>query len=590
VEQIPREVRPQIDPVRGSAFALELQQLDAEAERLHASGPDGEVRALELYKRAVQFHFDAKRYDEALAAIDKTLKIKPQAYALATKGEILRQLGGEDRLNEAVAALEEAIRLEPDNGWAHVVYGETLRMLNRLDDAAAELKRAVEIDSTIGDWHSRLAEVLVMLNRLPEALDSLNDALRYNPENVAALRRRGDVLRAMGRTAEALVDFDRALQLAPNHAWALAGKGEALRAGGKLSDAAEALQQAIQLEPGGYPWAETSLGYVRLNQNRDAEALRWFEQALQGDSNSAWALEGMVRALLQLDQIEKCLATSRRLLEFDGSAAFARGIIGVLMFQIEEYARGVEALELSTRADAKASWSHNALANCYIWLARSRAPTEAEELLDKAIAEATVATELEPSDVSWRVTLAEALFKRSRTDAAAAEFRRAHVIGLSGESIDYYAASDAGWAAYRLALLDPSESTSFLSQAEQSFVDALTVKTARPDSSDAVSVKFNLALVMLCSGRFALALREFNRAASLAAASEPGLYRGLLGRAKAALAEAIELWPPLRQSAHAHKVLTDLETQHNSPPSRAQDAEAEEGSGRRHDIRPDSAH
>jgi hypothetical protein len=127
-----------------------------------------------------------------------------------------------------------------------------------------------------------------------------------------------------------------------------------------------------------------------------------------------------------------------------------------------------------------------------------------------------------------------------------------------------------GWAAYRLALLEPSEATSFLSQAERSFVDALTRKTERPDSSPIVSAKFNLVLVMLCSGRFALASRECDSASELAATREPGLYRGLLGRAKEDVAEAIELWPPLLRSTHAHKVLRNLETRYSTPPTRVQ--------------------
>jgi tetratricopeptide (TPR) repeat protein len=568
VEQVPLEVRPQIDSVGLSASALEQQWLDAEVKRLRASGPDGEERALDLYKQVIEVQFDAKRYDEALAAIDKTLKLRPQAYALAKKGEILRQRGGEDCLRESVAVLEEAIRLEPEDGWAHIVYAETLRMLNRVDDAAAEFKRAVEIDPTIDDWHYRRADFLRALDRLPDALASLDDALRCNPSNVAALSMRGEVLRGMGRTADALADFDRSLELRADDPWTLASKGYALRDAGKLADAVQTLKQAIDLQGGVHPWAETALGNVRLDQNREAEALRCFEQVLQRDPTYTWALEGKARALMQLDQIERCLELCRQLLEFESLAAWAQGVIGVLMFHIEEYAQGIEALERSTQTDAKAPWSHNALANCYVWLARSGAPTETERCLDRAIAEAAMAVELDPKDSSWRVTRAEALLRRSRNDAAADEFDKALEFALGRKSGDYYAAYDAGWAAYRLALLKPQEATRFLSQAEQSFVEALTLKTERPDSSDVVSVKFNLALVMLCTGRFALALRELDSASNLAGTLEPALYRGLLGRAKAGVAEAIELWPSLRESAHAQKALSVLEKRYDTPPSR----------------------
>jgi hypothetical protein len=176
--------------------------------------------------------------------------------------------------------------------------------------------------------------------------------------------------------------------------------------------------------------------------------------------------------------------------------------------------------------------------------------------------------ELAPNDLSWRVTLgvtlAEALFKRSQIDAAATKFNHALELALRREQDDYYVARDAGWAAYRLALLKPAKMTPLLSQAEKSLVVAL--RLVRPDASDAVSVKFNLALVMLCSNRFALALREFDSVSKLATASEPRLYRGLIGRAKAGLLEAIELLPLLGQSPHVHKVLTDLEKRHSGPP------------------------
>jgi tetratricopeptide (TPR) repeat protein len=153
--------------------------------------------------------------------------------------------------------------------------GGDILMLNRLDDAAAELKRAVEIDPTVDDWHNLRAQVLLMLERLPEALKSVNDALRYKPENAAALSMRGEILRSMGRTEEALADLDRALQITPNDAWTLASKGEALRYAGRLSDAAQALRQAMELQPKGYPFAETSLGYVCAARPEQRVGARW---------------------------------------------------------------------------------------------------------------------------------------------------------------------------------------------------------------------------------------------------------------------------------------------------------------------------
>jgi tetratricopeptide (TPR) repeat protein len=564
VEEITQKMTPLSGSVSGSPFTQEPQRLETEADSLRASGPDGPARAFDLYSRAAQIYSGNNQYEQALAAVDKALGIRRQADALATKGEILRLLGGEARLRTAADALDEAIRLQPDYGWAHAVYGETLRMLGRLDEAAEELKRAVAADSTVGEWHYRLADLLMLLDRCSEAIDTLNEALRINPDDAAALSRRGEALRRTGRIPEALADLDRALKLAPDDAWTLARKGEALRGAGKPSEAMQALRRALDLMPEGNPFVEVSMGYALLALNREAEALRLFDQAIEHDPSLSGALEGKARAFMQLEEIKKSFAVCRQALEADPEARYAHAISGVLWFLVEEYARAVEALERSTRLDSELGWSQLSLAYSYVYLAKSSAPPEAEEFLDKAIAAATAATRMLPDDSSSAVGLAEALFKRSRTDAAGAEFKRALELATAQEQ-NYYACADAGWATYRLAILNPAHAASYLAQAERSLVEALTLKTDRPTSSNAVVVKFNIALVMLCSGRFALALREFDSTSKLAAEMrDAGLHRGVLGRVKMDLAEAIELWPSLHDSTRARKVLEDLETRYSA--------------------------
>jgi hypothetical protein len=90
-------------------------------------------------------------------------------------------------------------------------------------------------------------------------------------------------------------------------------------------------------------------------------------------------------------------------------------------------------------------------------------------------------------------------------------------------------------------------------------VEALAAKRDRPFSCDAIEVKCNLALAVLCTGRFGLALREYDGALELASKLQAGLHRGLVGRTRADLAEAIADRPEVLGTPHAQKALKAVE-------------------------------
>ncbi len=85
-----------------------------------------------------------RRSKEAAAAYRKALRVDPDnAYAHTGLGNALGQLG---RHEEAVAAYREALRVDPDNVAAHTGLGNALGQLGRHEEAVAAYREALRVD------------------------------------------------------------------------------------------------------------------------------------------------------------------------------------------------------------------------------------------------------------------------------------------------------------------------------------------------------------------------------------------------------------------------------------------------------------
>ena len=88
-----------------------------------------------------------KRYDEALAAIDKALEIDPNdAIFWNNKGYALNGL---KRYDEALAVFDRALEIDPDEALAWKNRGETHSRLGDRHEALAHLRKAVKLDPSL---------------------------------------------------------------------------------------------------------------------------------------------------------------------------------------------------------------------------------------------------------------------------------------------------------------------------------------------------------------------------------------------------------------------------------------------------------
>jgi Tfp pilus assembly protein PilF len=170
--------------------------------------------------------------------------------AKATYEQAVRNLS-ESRLALGMAALKEALQLDPDNAQYHNTLGLVLLNLGRPVDAQAELQKAIDLHKTSPDLQHNLGIALAQQNRFDDAIAAYKKALTYptytTPE--VAYYNMGEAYIRLGKPQEAQESFRAAIQLEPTMVAAHYGLGLALSQGGRRDEAKAAFRQARDLDP-----------------------------------------------------------------------------------------------------------------------------------------------------------------------------------------------------------------------------------------------------------------------------------------------------------------------------------------------------
>jgi len=183
--------------------------------------------------------------------------------AKATYEQAVRNLS-ENRLALGMAALKEALQLDPDNPQYHNTLGLVLLNLGRPVDAQAEFQRAIDLDKTSPDLQHNLGIALAQQRRLDDAIAAYKKALTFptytTPE--VAYYNMGDAYIQLGKPLEAQESFRAAIQLEPTMVAAHYGLGLALSQGGRREEAKAAFRQARDLDPAS-PFSELAKNALR---------------------------------------------------------------------------------------------------------------------------------------------------------------------------------------------------------------------------------------------------------------------------------------------------------------------------------------
>ncbi|MGO9259126.1 MAG: tetratricopeptide repeat protein [Bryobacteraceae bacterium] len=305
--------RPAAAPVAWAALGLVCLAFTA---RIYARNFDWQddrslwTSAVEVCPESARPHYNLgreleripDRLPEAIAEYQAALRIEPdRADAHTNLGNALSGMPG--RLPEAIVEYQAALRIEPDRAEAHNDLANALaRMPGRLPEAIAEYQAALRIRPDHAELHYNLANALLLIaDRLPEAIAEYRAALRIEPNHADAHNNLGNALSGIpDRLPEAIAEYQAALRIDPGRADAHNNLGNALSGiPGRLPEAIAEYQAALRIRPDDAD-AHYNLGnaLARL-PGRLPEAIAEFEAALRIEPDFAEAHVSLGKALAE---------------------------------------------------------------------------------------------------------------------------------------------------------------------------------------------------------------------------------------------------------------------------------------------------
>jgi tetratricopeptide (TPR) repeat protein len=149
---------------------------------------------------------------------------------------------------DARRALEEAVRLQPEDVSGHYLLGVAAYSLQDFTLAENELRSALAGQPEHVAARIALGVVLLNTSRINEAADEFRAALQTDPLSGAAHYYLAQIYRRRGKTAEARVELKETIRLSPRDARAYADLAGLEIVDGRLADANTLLNKALTLD------------------------------------------------------------------------------------------------------------------------------------------------------------------------------------------------------------------------------------------------------------------------------------------------------------------------------------------------------
>ncbi len=150
---------------------------------------------------------------------------------------------------EAVALLEKATKLTPENEELRFNLAFSYNRVGRAREAIAQYRETIRILPEYAEAHNNLGNLLVRNGDVGGAVEQFQAAIKYQPENSSAHNNLGTALVRIGKPTEALAQFEEAIRLRADYAEAWQNLGLSRLTQRQIPAAVEALDTALRLNP-----------------------------------------------------------------------------------------------------------------------------------------------------------------------------------------------------------------------------------------------------------------------------------------------------------------------------------------------------
>ncbi len=374
-----------------------------------------------LSRRARVFEAD-KDPKKALADLDAAVKLEPEnAPVIAARGGLLARMGQD---GPALQDLTRAVRLDPVDPEILVARASFYARVDKPSLALEDFTKAISADGKHAEaYNGRGALYANSLKEPEKALQDVMKAVSLKPRepgyhyNLGSLRLRNRLY------LKAIDSFNTALALKGPAARILERRADAEFQIGDHSGAMRDLEAALEKDPRNASIYDT-LGHIRLRQRDYEQAVRDLSQALQLDNKLASAYQHRGLAYASLNQMKAAQADFRKSLELEPRSKDTWTYLCQARRLAKDPRDALKACERAIEIDSQhgPAYLQRALAK----FALKQYPRVIEDI-----------------DTAWALGTrrAEGLIAKSISHAAARQYREAHRTYLQAVGMDPYVRS-----------------------------------------------------------------------------------------------------------------------------------------------------
>jgi len=305
---------------------------------------EAQVKATQMLLLAGQFENAKARAAGLLAKDPKNVEaLLLHANAMAA----LRDPAG------AIAQIEEALKVSPDNSQAFVSLGAVRMQAGAAKEAEAAFRQAVALAPSSVDARLALANFLWAAGRMPEAEATIKEALAKDPRHLLGNRMLSVLYLATGRTKEAEQPLKSVADIsnAPAARFQLADYYLNV---GRTKDAASLLT-SLSADTGTFAEAEERLAALDYAEGRVAGAHTRLDALITRVPNYPPALAMKARWLARENKLDEALDRAKAATAADPQSAEAHFALAIVHDRRKEVAAAVKSYQDVLRINPRAA-------------------------------------------------------------------------------------------------------------------------------------------------------------------------------------------------------------------------------------------
>jgi len=286
-------------------------------------------------------------------------KMEKAAVDLSRQAEVYL---AEGRLNEAVAACELALKIEPNLATACQTLGKVMQVRGEIEQAKQWYEAALDRNPNLPEVYANLGILYSQQKQWEKAIANCEKAISLAPNFAAAYRQLARIWTQLEKREEAADCWYQAFNIEPN--WATADEhvtlGNSLVELGKFDRALECYSRAIKLNPK-LATAYHNLGEMLVGQKRWDEAIANYRQAIAINPDSFESYHSLGKTWAERGEFDRAIACYNKSLELNPNYARAYVGLGNVFAQKRDFDAAIKCYRQTLEINNNSYWAYNCL-------------------------------------------------------------------------------------------------------------------------------------------------------------------------------------------------------------------------------------